>query len=337
MPESKDYLGAERLVESITVGIRHRSDLGDLGPLMASIKRVGLLQPITVTPDGVLVCGRRRLEAITRLGWRSVKVWVRAGISDHLSGLLAQQDENVLHKPLTPTEAAGLYRELKALFAEDALRRQEASRFGADATFGEGNGGGDSAPPRSDHTRSRAQAARMLTGTASYQRMEQISRIQEVIDDEAYPLNIRRLAEAELDKINDGAPVAPAYEAVKEAIANHSVTPSEGEPAFEVELTPEQIAEEIAELGEQALARAMEERERRIELLSTHRPPAEPVKRSVRALVMTWADLDGWTRHYDPAEVAAKLTDTEWVMLERVLDESTAFLNLVRAGRAGAA
>ena len=52
---------------------------------MESIERIGLLQPITITPEGVLVCGWRRLEAVRRLGWRSMKVWVRSGISDKLS------------------------------------------------------------------------------------------------------------------------------------------------------------------------------------------------------------------------------------------------------------
>ncbi len=44
-----------------------------------------------------------------------MNVWVRSGISDKLSRLLAQQDENELHKPLNELETAALYRELKAL------------------------------------------------------------------------------------------------------------------------------------------------------------------------------------------------------------------------------
>ena len=108
-------------------------------------------------------------------------------------------------------------------------------------------------------------------------------------------------------------------------------------PADKPEVDEEPTPQEIAELGAQALARAKEERRRRIERLSAHRAPAEPVKRSVRALVMTWADLDGWTRHYDPAEVAAKLTDAEWATVERVVAESTAFLDAVRTNRAGLA
>jgi ParB family chromosome partitioning protein len=127
MPETSGHIELERNIDSIVIGVRHRIDLGDLGPLMKSIQRVGLLQPITITPDGLLVCGRRRLEAVKRLGWRSLKVWVRSGISDELSRLLAQRDDNELRKPLSPVEQAALYEELKKLLAEDAARRQEAS------------------------------------------------------------------------------------------------------------------------------------------------------------------------------------------------------------------
>ncbi|WP_229116369.1 ParB N-terminal domain-containing protein [Parenemella sanctibonifatiensis] len=128
----------ERAVSSIRIGNRHRTDLGDIDALAASIARDGLLQPPTITPDGVLVCGRRRLAAIQQLGWRTVNVWVRQGISDRLGHLLAEQDDNLLHKDLNPLEAASLYRELKTLLAEDAARRQEASRFSSDHQPAEG-------------------------------------------------------------------------------------------------------------------------------------------------------------------------------------------------------
>src|SRR5699024_14173 len=100
----------ERAVSSIRVGNRHRTDLGDIDALAASIARDGLLQPPTITPDGVLVCGRRRLAAIQQLGWRVVNVWVRQGISDRLGHLLAEQDDNLnrivdLMRDLRATEA----------------------------------------------------------------------------------------------------------------------------------------------------------------------------------------------------------------------------------------
>ena len=124
------HIELEWTVESIRVGRRHRTELGDIDELAASIERDGLLQPITVTPDGVLVCGARRLAAIKRLGEKKVNVWVRSGLSDRLGQLLAEQDDNMLHKPLTQREAAALYRELLGVDPDPVVGRRwaEAAR-----------------------------------------------------------------------------------------------------------------------------------------------------------------------------------------------------------------
>ena len=56
--------------EDITIGARHRKDMGDLQPLAVSIEAEGLLQPIGITPGNELVFGERRLRAIKDiLGW----------------------------------------------------------------------------------------------------------------------------------------------------------------------------------------------------------------------------------------------------------------------------
>ena len=90
MSRHTGHIELDRTVESIIVGNRHRTDLGDLTALAESIARDGLLQPLTVTIDGVLVCGARRLAAIKLLGWRTVNVWVRSGITGRLGHLLAE-------------------------------------------------------------------------------------------------------------------------------------------------------------------------------------------------------------------------------------------------------
>src|SRR5690625_6939359 len=102
MSDKEDTFVVIRTVDSIHVGNRHRKDLGDIDALATSIQRDGLLQPVTITPDGVLVCGARRLAAIKQLGWRTVNVWVRSGITNRLGALLAVPDANLLHAPLTP-------------------------------------------------------------------------------------------------------------------------------------------------------------------------------------------------------------------------------------------
>ncbi|MGX5695121.1 ParB N-terminal domain-containing protein, partial [Agromyces soli] len=142
MTSGHGHIELDRAIDSIRVGVRHRTDLGDIAALAASIERQGLLQPITVTPDGDLVCGARRLAALRLLGHRQVSVWVRSGISDELARLLAEQDDNAMHKSLAPTEAAALYREVKALLSEDAQRRQATGRFGVGGVHQSGGAGG---------------------------------------------------------------------------------------------------------------------------------------------------------------------------------------------------
>ena len=50
-------------IDGINVGFRYRKDLGDLRTLADSIGEVGLLHPIVVTSEGLLIAGQRRLEA----------------------------------------------------------------------------------------------------------------------------------------------------------------------------------------------------------------------------------------------------------------------------------
>lgn len=203
--DSHGHIELERNLDSITIGMRHRAELGDLKPLVDSIEHLGLLQPITITPDGLLICGRRRLEAVRRLGWRTVRVWVRAGISDELTRLVAEQDENATHKPLAPMEAARLFRGMRKLMREDAARRRQATRFGAPMPAGVGSGSGESPEPVSRHAlESRVQAAKFVTGRDSHQQLERICEMERIAADRAQPAAVRKVAEDELAHIRNG-------------------------------------------------------------------------------------------------------------------------------------
>jgi ParB family transcriptional regulator, chromosome partitioning protein len=63
-----------RAIAAIKVGKRHRRDLGDIDALAASIEDIGLLHPIIVNEDGLLLAGARRLAACKRLGWKKIPV-----------------------------------------------------------------------------------------------------------------------------------------------------------------------------------------------------------------------------------------------------------------------
>jgi ParB family chromosome partitioning protein len=66
-------------IDAIEVGERVRQDLGDIEGLAESIGDIGLLHPITITDEGKLLAGQRRLEAARRLGWDTVPVRVVGG------------------------------------------------------------------------------------------------------------------------------------------------------------------------------------------------------------------------------------------------------------------
>lgn len=324
MPETSGHIELERNIDSIVIGVRHRIDLGDLGPLMKSIQRVGLLQPITITPDGLLVCGRRRLEAVKRMGWRTLRVWVRSGISDELSRLLAQRDDNELRMPLSPVEQAALYEELKKLLAEDAARRQEASRFGADEDLGGDSGGEDSSPPSPYGGKTREQASTMVSGRLGFQRFEQISALKQIANDPARPANVRGLARHELAAIDGGASVHPAYTKVMAALELAEASDGSGRSSS---------PDDLETLAAEALARARQERARGGGRIRSSRKADAPTRRSLRSFILTWTDLDGWSAHYDAEEVGLKLADKDWETFERVLRETNAFAEVARAAR----
>jgi len=63
-------------VDEIIIGKRHRRDIGDVGPLAQSIAAIGLLHPVVIRPDGLLIAGERRLAACRQLGWTDIPVTV---------------------------------------------------------------------------------------------------------------------------------------------------------------------------------------------------------------------------------------------------------------------
>jgi ParB family chromosome partitioning protein len=116
-------------VDQIQAGGVFRADLGDVGALADSIRRLGLLCPVVVTPALGLVSGARRLAAVATLGWRTVPAWVARGVSDRLTQVLAARDIDQLRKQLTPVEQAQLYAELEELLAAEAARRKQATQY----------------------------------------------------------------------------------------------------------------------------------------------------------------------------------------------------------------
>jgi ParB family chromosome partitioning protein len=248
---------------------------------------------------------------------------VRSGISDELTRLLAERDENITHQPLTPDEAAKLYQELLDLVKEDARRRQAATQYGAknDQAAGQ-HGHAESASPGPGALGSaRRRAAEMVTGKASYARLEQILEMERIAADRSQPETIRQVATDELGVIRNGGPVDPGYQRVKAA------------QRVAARMTSSRDSD-VDALTDEALAEAKADHRRRVrENRAKRASAAASAKRSTRAFVLTWAELDGWSKRYDVDQVAREVKPDDWTLFLRVVDETIAFVEAVtRAG-----
>lgn len=92
-------------IRKVVFGERYRRDHGDLKALAESIERQGLLQPIGVTPDNVLVFGERRLRAC-----RDILKWdeIDARTVNVTSLVEGEHDENEIRKGFTASERAAI-------------------------------------------------------------------------------------------------------------------------------------------------------------------------------------------------------------------------------------
>ncbi|WP_448257658.1 ParB N-terminal domain-containing protein [Microbacterium aurum] len=349
------HIELERAVDSIGVGRRHRQDYGDLAPLVESIRRNGLLQPITITLDGHLICGARRLAAIRQLGWKTVNVWVRSGVSDRLGQLLAEQDDNLLHKPLTQFEAAALYRELKTLLAEDAARRQEASRFHTAADAAEDGDVKLTAPWDTTPGEAAVQAALMVTGRDSHTTLERIGRLEDLAADPSQPEAVRQRAAAEVERIKAGGKVYPAHLRVNaelslaelDRLAADPTQPDEARAQARTEAAQlraaverEARAAELEQLAKDALARVKAAKatgrkpSKRPALSAVE--PGEAVPFPLTMFVATWDDMAGWWLHHDPQHVGPALSEEQWSRFEETIAGTVAFADTARTARAEA-
>jgi len=109
-------------IKDIKVKRRVRKDLGNLENLKDSLRRYGLLNPITLNSKYQLIAGERRLEAAKAIGWTSIN----ANIIDNLtplSQLEMELEENNQRKEFTDEELMEGYKRLARLRNPSIFRR----------------------------------------------------------------------------------------------------------------------------------------------------------------------------------------------------------------------
>lgn len=109
-------------INDIKVKRRVRKDLGNLEDLKNSLRRYGLLNPITLNGKYELVAGERRLEAAKAIGWTSINANIIDNLSE-LSQLEMEIEENNQRKEFTDDELLEGYKRLERLRNPSFFRR----------------------------------------------------------------------------------------------------------------------------------------------------------------------------------------------------------------------
>lgn len=114
-------------INSVTIEERVRKDVGDLAPLMESLRKYGQLSPIVLTRKNELIAGHRRLLSAKRLGWFTIDA-IYVDRNEPADKLEMELQENVHRKDFSPEELLNGYRRLDRL-RRPSLGRRVASFF----------------------------------------------------------------------------------------------------------------------------------------------------------------------------------------------------------------
>jgi hypothetical protein len=214
-------------IEEITVGQRARTDLGDLTELIKSIEDIGLLHPIVISPQRRLIAGGRRLEACRKLGMIRVPVSVAEHITDAVTLLVAERDENTCRKDMTVSEKLSIGARIEELRRPEAQRRQSHGATAPGRPMNASSSAGGSVKrDRSQETAALAAEAVGMSRTAySYAK-----RIKKHAEDPARPESVREAAREALAELDTTGKVSTVYEAYM-ATATPTAEEPEAEPA----------------------------------------------------------------------------------------------------------
>lgn len=104
--------------KDVIITNRVRKNVGWLDTLERSIKKHGMLQPIGITTDNVLVFGERRLKAAINIGLESIPYRViDVNPDDPATFLKMERDENNERRDFTPEEKIAIAQAIEAKLA----------------------------------------------------------------------------------------------------------------------------------------------------------------------------------------------------------------------------
>lgn len=114
-------------IDEIIVKDRIRKDAGGMMELINDIKANGLINPVTVNTDHVLLAGYRRLSACKALGWTEIPVHM-VSTENEEQELRVEISENEVRKEFTMTERLDYARRLQRIESIKAEERMKSGK-----------------------------------------------------------------------------------------------------------------------------------------------------------------------------------------------------------------
>lgn len=118
-------------IDLIRIQNRIRKDYGNIEALSLDIAKNGLIQPIVITPDNILITGERRIIAVKKLGWSEIDAIVMT-IRDYEHQLNCEISENECRKDFTPLEHHEFGQRLEQI---EKLKAEEREKSGKKITL----------------------------------------------------------------------------------------------------------------------------------------------------------------------------------------------------------
>jgi ParB family chromosome partitioning protein len=109
-------------IDEIIVRKRIRRDLGNLQELAESLEKNGLINPIVISHNKILIAGERRLQSAKLLGWDTIPVRIIEN-PNRIQELEIEIDENIHRKAFTIDEAGDAFIMLDKLKNPGFFRR----------------------------------------------------------------------------------------------------------------------------------------------------------------------------------------------------------------------
>ncbi len=109
-------------IAEIQIKKRARHDLGDINELAKSMKNHGLLNPIILTEEKILISGHRRVTAAKKLGWKTIESRILPDLTER-ERFEMEIDENLYRKDFTSDEIVEAFHRLEKLKNPGFLRK----------------------------------------------------------------------------------------------------------------------------------------------------------------------------------------------------------------------